>query len=61
MPKIQQALCGIDRLRVWQDGDLIKLMNAIVALAKSAVAPPKTFHQLTPDEQTAFYIFISCC
>ena len=61
MLKTLQAVYGIDRLRVWQNGGVIELMDAIVAQAKSAVAPPKTFHQLTPDEQAAFYIFISCC
>jgi hypothetical protein len=61
MPKTLKAVWRIDRLRVWQDGGVIELMDAILAQAKSAVAPPKTFHQLTPDEQAAFYIFISGC
>jgi hypothetical protein len=61
MPKIQRAVCGIDKRRVWQAGVVIKFTDAIMAQAKSAVAPPKAFHQLTPDEQAAFYIFISFC
>jgi hypothetical protein len=60
MPKTLQAVCGIDRLRVWQDGGVVKLMDAIPAQAKKAVALPEAFHRLTPDEQDAFYVFLSC-
>jgi hypothetical protein len=43
--KTLQAVCGIDRLRVWQDGGVIKLMDAILAQAKKAVALPEAFHR----------------
>jgi hypothetical protein len=61
MLKTLQAVCGIDRLRVWQDGGAIKLMDAILAQAKKAGALPEAFHRLTPDEQDVFYVFLSSC
>jgi hypothetical protein len=61
MPKAPQAVCGIDRLRVWQDGGVIKLIDVILAQAKNAVELPEAFHRLTPDEQDAFYVFLSYC
>ena len=61
MLKTVQAVCGIDRLRVWQDGGIIKRMNAILARAKKAVALPDAFHRLTPAEQDAFHVFVSSC
>jgi hypothetical protein len=61
MPKTLQAVCGIDRLRVWQDGGVFKLMGTILAQAKKATALPEAFHLLTPDEQDALYVCLSCC
>jgi hypothetical protein len=61
MLKTVQAVWGIDRLRGWQDGVVVKLMNAILAEAKKAVALPEAFHRLTPDEQDAFRVFVSSC
>ncbi len=61
MPKTLQAVRGIDRLRVWQGGGVIKLMPTILAQAKKAVALPEAFHRLTPDEKDAFYVFLFRC
>jgi hypothetical protein len=61
MLKTLQSLYGIDRLRVWHDGGVIKLLDAILAQAKKAVILPEAFRRLTPDEQDAFYVFLSCC
>ncbi len=61
MSKTLQAVCGIDRFRARQAGGLIKLINTILAKVRKAVAFPEAFHQLTPDEQDAFYVFLFCC
>ena len=61
MSKTLQAVRGIDRLRVWRGGGVIKLMDTILARAKKAVALPEAFHRLTPYEKDAFYVFLLGC
>ena len=54
-------MCGLHEFRFWQDTGVIEVKDAILAQAKKAVALPEAFHRLTPDEQAAFYVFLSCC
>ena len=61
MSNILHLVCAIHELRFWQGGGVIKIKDAILAHAKKVVAPPEAFHRLTPDEQAAFYVLLSCC